>query len=525
MKKAFQYIRKSNEEQSNFSISGQQMINEEWARKNKIEIVGTYIDDGYSAKDFNRPDWRRLEKDLPRSGADFLIVMKYDRLIRNVLEGLTFVEKLEQKWGITLLSVMENYSIDIYDPYFFKMRADMFVDAEFERRRISDRTRFGIWSGRTQGRYLGKAPYGYKNAKDSNDKPVILVQEESRSQIKGIFEDFLLDLPLATVKARAKEKGFNMAGKEAVKRILLNPVYAGLVEVKAYKDSNKKTVLGLHEAIVSTDTYWEAVYKLQTELRTIVHHQHDENFPLRGFIQCEECGNIMTGSKTKGRNGHYHYYMCNTHRKKSFSAPKADAWIQDILQTLSFKQEYVDAILVDIKQKMDQTASDREIRVHALNREIVELEEKMTSLEEKYIRNTISEAVYMKWHSGYTKDLAEKKREKNTLSQNVEELWKNYTTSLPYLKDLKFIYTKARIEDKKLLLRAIFPAGLSLTERGYRTAFLAPPFYVEDLSLQGLLDVKKEGESTFFDKLPVGVGSGASIEPLLRVIERIMQAA
>jgi len=106
MKTAFQYIRKSNEDQSNFSISGQQLINEEWARKNNIQIIGTYIDDGYSAKDFNRPDWKRLEIELPKSKVDYLIIMKYDRLIRNVIEGLTFVEKLEQKWKINLLNYL-----------------------------------------------------------------------------------------------------------------------------------------------------------------------------------------------------------------------------------------------------------------------------------------------------------------------------------------------------------------------------------------------------------------------------------
>jgi hypothetical protein len=34
------------------------------------------------------------------------------------------------------------------------------------------------------------------------------------------------------------------------------------------------------------------------------------DFPLRGFVRCEACGRPLTGSWSKGRNGHYAYYHC-----------------------------------------------------------------------------------------------------------------------------------------------------------------------------------------------------------------------
>ena len=34
------------------------------------------------------------------------------------------------------------------------------------------------------------------------------------------------------------------------------------------------------------------------------------DFPLRGFVRCETCGRPLTGSWSKGRNGHYAYYHC-----------------------------------------------------------------------------------------------------------------------------------------------------------------------------------------------------------------------
>src|SRR4029450_9195356 len=34
------------------------------------------------------------------------------------------------------------------------------------------------------------------------------------------------------------------------------------------------------------------------------------DFPLRGFVRCDVCGRPLTGSWSKGRNGHYAYYHC-----------------------------------------------------------------------------------------------------------------------------------------------------------------------------------------------------------------------
>jgi site-specific DNA recombinase len=55
MQKAISYIRISTEEQSNWSISGQIEVNGDYARNNNIEIVETFVDDGVSAKDYDRP--------------------------------------------------------------------------------------------------------------------------------------------------------------------------------------------------------------------------------------------------------------------------------------------------------------------------------------------------------------------------------------------------------------------------------------------------------------------------------------
>ena len=109
MKKAYQYIRSArNEDRSNGSLSGQKKMNIAFAKKHSIEITETFIDAGFSGKNFNRPGWRALERELTKNKnrIDYVVVTNYDRITRNFFEGLAFMKKLEQKWKVKLISVM-----------------------------------------------------------------------------------------------------------------------------------------------------------------------------------------------------------------------------------------------------------------------------------------------------------------------------------------------------------------------------------------------------------------------------------
>ena len=77
------YSRYSSDNQREESIEGQIRENTEFARKNGIEIVETYIDRAYSAKTDNRPEFQRMIKDSFNHGFDVVIVWKLDRFARS----------------------------------------------------------------------------------------------------------------------------------------------------------------------------------------------------------------------------------------------------------------------------------------------------------------------------------------------------------------------------------------------------------------------------------------------------------
>lgn len=522
MKRAYQYIRISTEDQSNFSLTGQDKINKEYALKHDIIILETFIDDGYSAKNFDRPDWRRLELLLAKNKntIDYLIVSKYDRLIRNAAEGLAFIEKMEQKWNIKLLSVMENFFIDPHSPFFFKMRADLLVNAEFERRVISDRTRFGVWSAKTQGRFLGVAPFGYINSRDHENKPIILVNEEQATIIQQIFSDFLNDVPLPMIVRKAKANGFILRGHDALKRVLSNHVYAGLLVAPSYKDNISKVVQGTHQGIIPEDIFWRSYYKLKGKIRP-QYKTIDENIPLRGFILCQKCGMPHTGAKSKGKKTHYYYYRCDG-CKEYYNSSKVHNELMDILGGISINKSVLTAISEEAKQQLKEAMISRTAALKKVEIEINQYKSRINNLEEKFISDKIEQSTYSKWHSTYSRDLHGKEIELADLSKDEKEIASLFENNLKYLSDLSWLYTSADFEGKQALLRSIFPGRLVKEKIGFGTPVIHSMFYENSLKISTLLHVKKRGSSEFYSKLPLCTPGGNEIEHLLRVVSKII---
>lgn len=75
MKTAVIYARYSSDNQSEQSIEGQLRVCEEYAQKNNILILGTYIDRAMTGTNDNRPDFQRMIKDSNRREWNFVLVL------------------------------------------------------------------------------------------------------------------------------------------------------------------------------------------------------------------------------------------------------------------------------------------------------------------------------------------------------------------------------------------------------------------------------------------------------------------
>ena len=76
MKTAVIYARYSSDNQTEQSIEGQIRVCGEYAQRNNILILATYIDRAMTGTNDNRPDFKRMMKDSEKREWDYILVTK-----------------------------------------------------------------------------------------------------------------------------------------------------------------------------------------------------------------------------------------------------------------------------------------------------------------------------------------------------------------------------------------------------------------------------------------------------------------
>lgn len=518
MNTAFGYIRISDEEQSNFSIDGQRNEIEEYCRRYHLQLIDCYIDEGFSAKDFNRPGWNSMVDVLRKNKGmiDTLVVMKYDRLIRNAMEGLYQLKELESKYKVTVVSIRENMGMDPTSPYFKKFRADILVNAEFERDQIIERVTFGMHQALITGRYLNKAPFGYIDSRDARGLKLVVPDPDRAEAILQAYRDAASGVPRELIRKDLQRAGHSCSGKMAIRRILSNPLYTGLVHVPAFKNKPEQLVEGIHEAIVPREL-WYHVQSILKSSEQIGPRIYDEYLPLRGFVRCSS-GHLATGTmvvgKSKKRFPHYKCKAC----KQNMPGRKLHASLDQVLAALSLAPEQAERLKSLVEQKWKQRVLSKRAEKKQLQKVIAGLEKNLAAAEDMFIRGELTKEAFERANMRYSPELNKKKHELYSFQELPADITKLISRNANKLQDLTGVFSIADVHSKQRLLQYIFPGGLTWDSAGYQTPFLSPVLSLKPLS-NAPLRIKKnpseEGSKTVVDSLLL------SVKPLFQLLDTI----
>ncbi|WP_341834850.1 recombinase family protein [Chitinophaga pollutisoli] len=489
---AIGYVRISTKDQSKYSLDYQKNSIRDYCTRNKLELVNLFEDDGESSYTFDRPDWIALEDFIKnhKGKVQYLIVMDHDRFSRNLPEALNKISHLEMKFGIKVLATNEPIDLDPSDPNVFMTRAFKYMMANNELFNIRRRTSAGIRQALESGRFVNRAPFGYKNVKADGGKGFIVIDEERSFIVKKIFRDFLMGHPFGQICKEARALGFTYSGNSAIPRILNNCLYAGLIKVPASKQAPEKIIPGIHQQIISETEFWRA-QELLGNIKPIKCMPVDE-VPLRGILTCT-CGLNMTAGKSKGKRKYYNYYRCRVHNNLNFSAIQLHKQLDEILDLCSFKPEQTTYIAEKAKERMNEALAERTQQVAIKTKELEEINRKIEKNEERFMEDIIEPETYRKWHKKFQIQKALLTEEINSLTRNRHEKLERLFQVLPYLTSIKSIYQKANVRQKHHLLRGVFKRGLTYKEGAFRTPFLHPALIHNEVMLKekGLLFVEQ----------------------------------
>lgn len=129
------------------------------------ELIATMTDEGASASTLDRPELKEALRALADGDADGLVILKLDRLTRNVRD---WADLLQHTFGPDcqhqLHSVLD--SLDTSSASGRLVLNIMMTVSQWEREVISERTREVLAHRKAQGKRTGGIPYGYRLGDD-----------------------------------------------------------------------------------------------------------------------------------------------------------------------------------------------------------------------------------------------------------------------------------------------------------------------------------------------------------------------
>ena len=242
MKRAVIMCRVSSDEQAKgYSLDVQFEQLTKHCTRNDIEVVKHYRED-HSAKNFNRPEFQKFLDFAKKNknNIDYLFITTWDRFSRNMTDANIMLRKLKGL-GIEVQAIEQ--PVDFSVPEGKAMLAMYLVFPEIDNDRRSLKIRGGIRGSLKAGRWCRKAPVGYVNSRDMENKPIIIPGEKAE-HIQCAYNQIIEGKSQSEIRKYIKDEGV-VISRNNISLILRNPIYMGKIIVPAHEDEPKVLIEGL----------------------------------------------------------------------------------------------------------------------------------------------------------------------------------------------------------------------------------------------------------------------------------------
>jgi site-specific DNA recombinase len=466
MLKAAIYARYSSDNQREESIEAQVRAITEYADKNSFTIAKTYIDEAFSAKTDNRPQFLKMIEDAKKEQFDVVICHKLDRFARNRYDS-AFYKRVLKDHGVRLVSVLENFDDS---PESIILESVLEGMAEYYSANLAREVMKGLKENALQCKHTGgKPPFGYDV--DFN-KNYIINKTEAEAVVK-VFE--MAAAGQRNICNWLNSNGYrNKYGKTfvtgVVTRIIQNEKYKGTYVYGQFKRQRINGVLkdlpnedaivienGI-PAIVSEEL-WKAANAMYNKSNKIDHYKANRLYLLSGIIECAECHYAYVGDHTNARGnraertlyrciGEKRYKVC---KNKPLKKDEVEAMVIDELDRL-FSKANIETIVTQLYEYLDTKTSELPKEIAALEAKRRKLEEDIEKLIDMSLQTSFSDTIKRKL------ELLEMEKAdiKNKIEFNKIELGKTVIPPKEFIRnklrnDMEDIKSKSPEEQKRII--------------------------------------------------------------------------
>lgn len=326
------------------SINSQREIIMNYLKEHpEMEIYDEYKDDGKTGTNFERSEFQRMYDDIKSGKVNCIIVKDLSRFGRDYIDCGRYIEKEFPSMNVRFIAINDGFDN-------FKAQSTDNIVLPFKNlindsysRDISIKIRSNLEIKRKQGEFISSfAVYGYKKHPDNKNQ--LIVDEYAAEVVKLIYKlkmDGLSPQSIADrlnnqgilspmeykksngdkLKTTFKKKNHSLWSHVAVRRILSNEIYTGVmvqgkrtthnykIKVQVHKKSEDWVrVENTHEAIISKKEFEDVKQLLLEDTRAF--SANEAVHPFSGRIFCGDCGASAVRKTTKSGDKTYVYYVC-----------------------------------------------------------------------------------------------------------------------------------------------------------------------------------------------------------------------
>ncbi len=302
------YARYSSDNQREESIEGQLRECNEFAARNGIEIIQTYIDRALSAKTDKRPEFQRMISESSSMKFEVIIVWKLDRFARNRYDSAHYKAML-RKNGVRVVSATEAISENSEGILLESVLEGM---AEYYSAELSEKVVRGLTENALKCKYNGGTlPIGYVIDEnqffqlDPITAPIVLDAFKQYSE-GATMQQITDDMNLKGVRTK---KGGKIS-INSVTRMLHNRKYIGEYKYRDVVHPN-----GI-PALVPTDLFERVQERMIANKKAPARHKAEDEYLLTTKLFCAKCECMMAGESGTSHIGYVHrYYKCVSVKK------------------------------------------------------------------------------------------------------------------------------------------------------------------------------------------------------------------
>lgn len=481
------YIRLSREdgdkEESDSVGNQRKLLTEYVAKKEDFILYDTYVDDGYSGTNFNRPDFKRMIADIESGKVNCVVVKDLSRFGRDYIDTGRYLERYFPELGVRFISVTDG--IDSMKQAYDMLLPIKNIFNEQYARDISKKIQATVKSKQKAGEFIGAfTSYGYKKSPTNKNK--LVIDDYAADVVRRIFSLYIQGYGKQRIAKMLNAEGILCPSEykkvngenyknwnrlesttywsySTVNSILHREMYVGnMVQGTKHQRMRSKQkkmpkedwiiVENTHEPIIDKET-WEKAQSLLTKRTRELDLETNKNI-FAGFIKCGDCGRSMVKNMWRRADGSKTYSLyCGTYKRigKEYCTPHTlpMAVLEEIV--LGDLRAIIDSVdnLKELVQAQSFTASKvkkiTDTELSKVKAELERVKKLKKSIYEDYRDELISKEEFLSYREDYLKkeelyskqmEALEEKKKDNVTEDVFETPWLKRLLELQDIKAL-----------------------------------------------------------------------------------------